>query len=68
MDDEEPPLGPEGDLVVDMVSKAVVPLLIKIITGGGYDPYSSAQTRRALDLTEVVRDLVGAENKKYAVS
>ncbi|ORX37954.1 nineteen complex-related protein 2-domain-containing protein [Kockovaella imperatae] len=61
----DPPLSPEGDLVVDMVAKAVVPLLNKIIQSGGYDAYSSMQTRKALDLVEVVRDLVGPENKKY---
>ncbi len=55
--EEEPPLGPEGDLVAQMVSDAVVPLLTKAFDAGAYDVYSAAQTRRAVDLADVVAEL-----------
>ena len=63
--DDEPPLGPDGDLVIEMVQKAVVPLLTKHFEAGAYDPYSTPQTRRAIDLVEVVADLTGKDSKKY---
>lgn len=63
--DDEPPLGPDGDLVVEMVQKAVVPLLTKHFEAGAYDPYSTPQTRRAIDLVEVVAELTGKDSKKY---
>ena len=63
--DDEPPLGPDGDLVIEMVSKTVVPLLTKQFENGSYDPYSTPQTRRAIDLVEVVADLTGKTSPKY---
>lgn len=64
--DDEPPLGPDGDLVTDMVSKAVLPLLIRSFESGAYDPYSTPQTRKAIDLAEVISDLTGKDSRKYA--
>ncbi|WRT69477.1 uncharacterized protein IL334_006463 [Kwoniella shivajii] len=63
--DDEPPLGPDGDLVASMVSSAVVPLLTKAFEAGVYDPYSAAQTRRAVDLVDVVREMMGKDSRKY---
>lgn len=65
--DEEPPLGPEGDLIPEMISRAVVPLLIKAFDNGAYDPYSVAQTRRAVDLADVVSELMGKDSRKFTV-
>jgi GC-rich sequence DNA-binding factor len=65
--DEEPPLGPDGDLVAQMVSDAVVPRLTKAFEAGAYDPYSAKQTRRAVDLAEVIVDLAGKDSRKYTV-
>jgi GC-rich sequence DNA-binding factor len=67
-DDEEPPLGPEGDLIPEMVSRAVVPLLVKALENGAYDPYSTPQTRRAVDLADVISELTGKDSRKYTVS
>ena len=64
---EEPPVGPDGDLVSKMVSKGVIPLLTKSFAEGAYDPYSAPQTRKAVDLA-VVRDLTGTDSQKYTVS
>ena len=50
-----------------MVSKAVVPQLIKAFEAGGYDPYSAAQTRRAVDLADVVAELTGKDSRKFSV-
>lgn len=67
-DEDEPPIGPEGDLIPEMVSRAVVPLLIKAFENGAYDPYSAPQTRRAIDLADLVSDLTGKDSRKYTVS
>jgi GC-rich sequence DNA-binding factor len=67
-EDEEPPLGPEGDLIPEMVSRAVVPLLVKALESGAYDPYSAPQTRRAVDLTDVISELTGKDSRKFTVS
>jgi len=67
-EDEEPPLGPEGDLIPEMVSRAVVPLLVKALESGAYDPYSAPQTRRAVDLADVISELTGKDSRKYTVS
>jgi GC-rich sequence DNA-binding factor len=67
-DDDEPPLGPEGDLIPEMVSRAVVPLLVKALENGAYDPYSTPQTRRAVDLADVISELSGKDSRKYTVS
>ncbi|WWC73495.1 uncharacterized protein I206_107465 [Kwoniella pini CBS 10737] len=63
--DEEPPLGPDGDLVASMVSSAVVPLLTKAFEAGAYDPYSAGQTRRVIDLVDMVKEMMGKDSKKY---
>jgi GC-rich sequence DNA-binding factor len=68
MDMDEYPLGPEGDLIPEMISRGVVPLLVKALENGAYDPYSARQTRRAVDLAEVISDLLGRESRKYTVS
>lgn len=65
--DDEPPLGPDGDLNAQMVNDAVVPLLIKAFENGAYDPYSAKQTRRAIDLLEVVEGLAGEDSRKFTV-
>lgn len=61
-------VGPEGDLATEMVSKAVVPVLIRALEAGAYDPYSAPQTRRAVDIAEVIAELTGKDSKKYSVS
>ncbi len=66
--DDEPELGPDGDLVSEMMSKAVVPLLTKAFEAGAYDPYSAPQTRRAVDLVDVVQHLTGKDSRKFTVS
>jgi GC-rich sequence DNA-binding factor len=66
--DEEPPLGPDGDLVAQMVSDAVVPLLTRAFEAGAYDPYSAKQTRKAVDLADVVAELTGKDSRKFSVS
>ena len=66
--DEELELGPDGDLVSEMISKAVVPLLTKAFEAGAYDPYSATQTRRAVDLVDVVQHLTGKDSRKFQVS
>ncbi|KAL1412967.1 hypothetical protein Q8F55_000716 [Vanrija albida] len=63
--DLEPDVGEEGDLATEMVSKAVVPLFIKGLEVGAYDPYSTPQTRRSVDMVEVIGDLTRKESRKY---
>lgn len=52
--DDEPELGPDGDLVSAMISTAVVPRLCKAIREGAFDPYSSNHLRNLIDLAEQV--------------
>ncbi|RXK36353.1 hypothetical protein M231_06390 [Tremella mesenterica] len=63
--EDEIPLGPEGDLIPELISKVVVPLLVNMLENGAYDPYSSKQTRRAGDLLDMIGELIGKENKKF---
>ena len=60
-DEDEPALGPDGDLVSAMVGTAVVPRLCKIIQGGAFDPYSEKHVRRMVDLAEQIEASVGRE-------
>ncbi|EGN98478.1 hypothetical protein SERLA73DRAFT_123779 [Serpula lacrymans var. lacrymans S7.3] len=64
-DDEEPELGPDGDLVSAMTSTAIVPRVCKLIEGGAFDPYSDRDTRRIIDLTEQVEASIGEDNHKF---
>jgi hypothetical protein len=67
-EDEEPELGPDGDLVSAMISTAVIPRLCKLIEGGGFDPYSAKHVRRMVDLAEQVEASVARDNLKFHVS
>lgn len=67
-EDDEPPLGPDGDLNTQMVNDAVVPLLTEAFKHGAYDPYSAKQTRKAVDVLEVVHHLAGKDSRKSIVS
>lgn len=66
--DQEPPLGVDGDLVPEIISKAVAPRLAKLFEAGAYDPYSGRETRKAVDLLEHVEELLGQEKKGFQVS
>ncbi|KAL7424936.1 hypothetical protein Q5752_000623 [Cryptotrichosporon argae] len=66
MDVDRP--GPDGelDLAGEMVHKTVVPLLTRALEAGAYDAYSAPQTRRAVDLADVVGELAGRDSRKFA--
>jgi GC-rich sequence DNA-binding factor len=66
-DEEEPELGPDGDLVSAMISTAIVPRLCKIIEGGAFDPYSAKDLRRIVDLAEQVEASLERNNQKFQV-
>lgn len=66
-EDEEPALGPDGDLVSAMVSTAVIPRLCKIIEGGALDPYSAKHIRKLVDLAEQLEVSVESGNHKFQV-
>lgn len=53
-DEDDAPLGPDGDLVGAMISTAVVPRLCAVLESGAFDVYSSAHVRRIVDLVEEV--------------
>lgn len=67
-DAEGPPLAPEGDMAGAMVSGAVTRLVINAVEAGEYDPYSLTQTRRLVDLVDLISDYTGKEGGKYKVS
>ncbi|KZO96889.1 hypothetical protein CALVIDRAFT_549520 [Calocera viscosa TUFC12733] len=62
---EEPPLGPDGDLVSSLVSSAIVPRLCALINGGAFDPYSARHVRRMIEVTEQVEACIGREADKF---
>lgn len=66
-DDDEPELGPDGDLVSAMISTAIVPKLCKIIEGGAFDAYSAKSLRNVLDLAEQVEASIERSNQKFQV-
>ncbi len=67
-DMDEPEMGPDGDLVPPMVSSAVIPIVIKAFESGAYDVYSGLQTRRVVDLVDMVASHTGRDNAKFRVS
>lgn len=66
-DDEEAELGSDGDLVAAIVSSSVTPLVVKALESGSYDPYSIKQTRKAVDLADVISELTGRDSVKFKV-
>ncbi len=64
-DDDEPELGPDGDLVSAMMSTAVVPRLCKALQNGVFDPYSAKHVKRLVDLAEQVE--ISANADKFEV-
>jgi GC-rich sequence DNA-binding factor len=67
-EEEEPEMGPDGDLVSAMISTAIVPRLCKIVEGGAFDPYSTNSLRRMVDLAEQVEASVERDSQKFQVS
>ncbi|KZT09212.1 uncharacterized protein LAESUDRAFT_810841 [Laetiporus sulphureus 93-53] len=64
-EDEEPELGPDGDLVSAMISTAVIPRLCKLLEGGGFDPYSATELRKLTNLAEQVEASVEKDSLKF---
>ncbi|KAH9936526.1 GCFC-domain-containing protein [Fomitopsis serialis] len=64
-EDEEPELGPDGDLVSAMISTAVIPRLCKLLEGGAFDPYSATDVRKLTDLAEQIELSVERSNLKF---
>ncbi|EDR13826.1 uncharacterized protein LACBIDRAFT_309262 [Laccaria bicolor S238N-H82] len=64
-DPHERELGPDGDLVVSMISTAVIPRLCKLVEGGAFDAYSEQHVRRMVDLAEEVEASVETGNMKF---
>ena len=67
-EDEEPELGPDGDLVSAMISTAILPRICKIVEGGAFDPYSVKCLRRMVDIAEQVEASIDKNNPKFQVS
>ena len=68
VDDEEPELGPDGDLVAAMITTALIPRFCRILEGGGLDAYSATDIRRLVDLMEEIEISVDRQNQKFEVS
>jgi GC-rich sequence DNA-binding factor len=56
-------VGPEGDLAAAMVGTAVVPRVVKMVEGGGFDPYDAGIVRSAVEFGEQVEVACGKEAK-----
>ena len=66
-EEDEPELGPDGDLVSAMLSTAIVPRVCKLVEGGGLDPYSAKGIRMIIDLTEQIEASVENDSLKFQV-
>ncbi|TBU23747.1 GCFC-domain-containing protein [Dichomitus squalens] len=64
-EDDEPELGPDGDLVSAMITTALIPRVCRIIESGGLDPYSAKDIRRLIDLSEEIEVSVDKQNQKF---
>ncbi|KAI0699950.1 nineteen complex-related protein 2-domain-containing protein [Cerioporus squamosus] len=64
-DEEEPELGPDGDLVSAMITTALIPRFCRILEGGGLDAYSATDIRRLIDLMEETEISVDRQNQKF---
>ncbi len=67
-EEDEPELGPDGDLVSAMITTALIPRFCLVIEGGGLDPYSAKDIRRLIDLAEEIEVSVDKQNQKFEVS
>ena len=67
-ENEEPELGLEGDLANSMVSTALIPHLCKLLSGGGFDPYSARHMKRVVDLVEQVELCMERSDPKFQVT
>ena len=66
-EDEEPELGPDGDLVSAMISTAIIPRFCKLIDGGAFDPYSAEHVRTLVDMAEQIEVSVQRDDSKFQV-
>ncbi|KAH9042156.1 nineteen complex-related protein 2-domain-containing protein [Lactarius pseudohatsudake] len=66
-DEEEPQLGPDGDLVSAIVSTTVLPRLSKLVEGGAFDPYSGKNIRRLLHSIEEIEVSVEKNHHKFQI-
>ncbi|CCL98857.1 uncharacterized protein FIBRA_00863 [Fibroporia radiculosa] len=64
-EDEEPEMGPDGDLVSAMISTVIIPRLCKLIEGGCFDPYSTRNVRALMDLVEQIEASVEKDGLKF---
>ncbi|OBZ68654.1 GC-rich sequence DNA-binding factor 2 [Grifola frondosa] len=64
-DDEEPEMGPDGDLLSAMISTAVIPRICKVLESGGFDPYSAKEVKNLVDLAEQIEVSVGKDTAKF---
>ncbi|TFK91874.1 GCFC-domain-containing protein [Polyporus arcularius HHB13444] len=64
-DEDEPELGPDGDLVSAMITTALIPRFCRILEGGGLDAYSATDIRRLVDLMEEIEISVDKQNPKF---
>jgi len=62
---DEPELGPDGDLLPPMVSAAVIPNIVKAFEAGAYDVYSAKQSRRVVDLVDLVSVYTTKDNVNF---
>ena len=65
-DEDDPELGPDGDLVSAMISTVIIPRLCKIVEGG-FNAYSSKSLRKVIDIAEQVEASVEKDNQRFQV-
>ncbi|KAI0647843.1 GCFC-domain-containing protein [Trametes meyenii] len=64
-EEDEPELGPDGDLVSAMITTALIPRFCRILESGALDAYSAADVRRLVDLAEQIEASVERQSPKF---
>ncbi|KAH7098970.1 nineteen complex-related protein 2-domain-containing protein [Auriculariales sp. MPI-PUGE-AT-0066] len=63
--DEDPQLGPDGDLATSMVSTALLGRICKLLESGAFDPYNGTHVPRLVDIVESIEAALESEAVKF---
>lgn len=66
-EEEERPLGSDGDLVSSMTSTAVLPRFTALVSSGALDPYSMKHVRTMIDISEQLEMCLSKDDLKFQV-
>lgn len=65
--DEGDELGPDGDLVPEVLGMVIIPRLKAIVEGGALDPYSETSISRLRDLVDGISLFIPIDHPRFQV-